>query len=287
MKIHWTVGKRMWLLSLSLICIIGLIGLFPLELNKFYGEKITKLSEILVPAVKHITFIDMLHDDIDTNVGIQSRVLESKKFDDLEDIIKHQEHDIDVYMLHFNDLMKLEFTKEINEILNKTFEISNKYIEQAKKLNDDTKNKKIDEFKKDQIKFKEVLASLDNSIIGLSASIQTYSKDISTGSAAFKKNAYNLNIIIQSLALILGIFFSIFSIRRLNLKLNKIVHSLSEETEKISQSAVNLADTSSDLSDLTKRQAAAVAETAASMEEMSSMLTQTSKHSASNMEVVD
>ena len=286
-KNNWTLGKRLWILSLSLIILIGVIGLVPFEFNLFYSSKIKNFSEVLLPSIKDVVLSDMFRDTIRLNATEIELVLETKKMDKLPELVKEEHDNTKAFLFHLNNLTALGLSQEAEVLLKSILVDAKKYVEYANRFSELAEQGHLQEIQADFPEFLEVFGKLDISIPKLIILFENYSKNHLDESNSFRKNATIFNVFILVCSLLVGVVFSLFIIKKLNKDLNYLVYGLTEETQKISQAAMNLEMTSSDLSELTKKQGSAIAQTAASMEEMSSMLTQTSKHSANNMSIVD
>ena len=86
----WTIRKRLWTLSSIMIILIFCIGIIPFQLNKFYNEKINKLSSEIIPAIKNLTLADMMHDGIRANIFGIIMASESKNYEKLKELSEEE-----------------------------------------------------------------------------------------------------------------------------------------------------------------------------------------------------
>lgn len=286
-RLQMTLGKRLWILSITLIFLTFIIGLVPFELNSFYTTKLNTLSDIIVPSIKDVVLADMVHDAIHSNTLELRILIDAKKFEKIDELEKDNKHLTEKFLGHLRALSKINLGKNLDEKVRDILPEANKYVEYSKLFYELAKEKKFDEINVIYNKFSESFDKLAERIASITELIDKHSQAIEEEAIAYNKNVIIFNVIILFLSLIFGTVFSAIIIRKLNQGLNILVLGLINETEKINTAATNLEITSADLSELTKKQNSAIAQTAASMEEMSSMLTQTSKHSAHNMSIVE
>ncbi|MFO7783282.1 MAG: methyl-accepting chemotaxis protein [Thermodesulfobacteriota bacterium] len=79
-------------------------------------------------------------------------------------------------------------------------------------------------------------------------------------------------------ALIIGILYAAFSIRKIVGRINKVIGGVMEGTEQVASSSEHVAGASQDLAEGASRQAASIEETSSSLEEVSSMVKQNAEH---------
>ncbi len=79
-------------------------------------------------------------------------------------------------------------------------------------------------------------------------------------------------------ALIIGILYATFSIRKIVSRINKVIGGVLEGTEQVASSSEHVAGASQDLAEGASRQAASIEETSSSLDEVSSMVKQNAEH---------
>ena len=287
---NWSIGKRLFVLSFSLILLIGIIGFIPFQLNKFYTEKITKFSKVIVPAGKTLTLADMMHDGIRGNILETLMIIESDKndiSDKLKELTEEEKEFTENFIKHLTLVDNLYLTAEIKEKIDSVMIDSKKYVEFSNTINKFANKKNMAEVEKVMPEFNKVFKVIENKMEEIHEDVNKYNDFILDETNQFSKSAIAINISILVFALFTAIILSIFIIYKLKKQLTGLMMILIEQTKMLSHGAVNLQKNSATLSEMTTRQAAAIAETAASMEEMSSMLTQTSKNSAHNKVIVE
>jgi methyl-accepting chemotaxis protein len=92
------------------------------------------------------------------------------------------------------------------------------------------------------------------------------------------KFSYTLILGFISFALLIGIFYAVFSIRSIVGKITATILGVNEKAEQVSSAAEQVSDSSNTLADGATKQAASIEETSSSLEEMSSMTKQNAEH---------
>ncbi|KAB8040899.1 hypothetical protein GCL60_02925 [Silvanigrella paludirubra] len=284
-KSIWTIRKRLWTLSSIMIILIFCIGIIPFQLNKFYNEKINKLSSEIIPAIKNLTLADMMHDGIRANIFGIIMASESKNYEKLKELSEEEKEFKSNFLNYLNSLNGLVLNKKIHDDLSLILTDAKIYTDLADKIAKNTLEKKNREAQITIIKFNEVFKKLEKSISEITTEVNNFSEINIKNTNDYGKNALYFLILILSLFLIAAILVSKFAIKKLNNSLNNLIIGLNSQSNSILQRANSSQKSTKELSDMTMKQAAAIQETAASMEEMSSMLTQTSKHSTHNLRI--
>lgn len=282
-KIIWTINQRLWTLAILMITLIFCIGIIPFQINKFYNGKVNNLSTEIIPAIKGITLADMLHDGIRANILAFIMAYESKNYERIKELSEEEKEFKEEFISHLNELTKLKLTNKLHDDLKIVLSDAKLYTELADKIAQNFVQKKLKEFDANYNDFNIVFKKLENSISILTNDINNLSEMSVKDSNEYGKNALYFLITTLAIFVIAATFLSRFSIRKLNNILNMIILELNTQANSILQRANSSQKSSKELSDMTMKQAAAIQQTAASMEEMSSMLTQTSKHSSNNL----
>ncbi|APJ03676.1 methyl-accepting chemotaxis protein [Silvanigrella aquatica] len=281
----WTIRKRLWTLSSLMILLIFLIGLIPFQLNKFYNEKINKFSTEIIPAIKNVTIADMFHDGVRSNIYGIIMASDSKNYDKLKELAEEGKKFKQSFLENLTAISSLTLNKKIHENLNSILIDAKKYNELSDKITKLTLEKRNIEARSTITQFNEIFKKLEESISSITNMINEYSDENIKNTNDYGKNALYFLIFTLSLFLLAGIVLSKFAIIKLNNSLNNLILGLNSQSHSILQRANSSQKNSKELSDMTMKQAAAIQQTAASMEEMSSMLTQTSKHSSHNLHI--
>ncbi|WP_186643682.1 methyl-accepting chemotaxis protein [Fluviispira vulneris] len=281
----WTIRKRLWTLSSLMIILIFCIGVIPFQLNNFYNEKINKFSSEIIPAMNHLTLADMLHDGIRANIFAIVMASESKNHEKIIELAEEEKEFKEKFLNHLNSLNILVLNKKIHDDLKLILIDAKKYTDLSEKIAKLAVAKKAIEAKSNIAPFNEVFKRLEKSIEELTKEVNEFSEKNIKNTNEYGRNSLYFLIAILSIFLSVGILLSKFSIKKLNNSLNSLIIGLNNQSNSIMQRANSSQKSSKELSDMTMKQAAAIQETAASMEEMSSMLTQTSKHSAHNLRI--
>lgn len=281
----WTIRKRLLSLFACMIILILLIGIIPFELNKFYTDKINTFSSEIIPAIKSVTLADMLHDGIRANLYGVIMARNTNNFERIKELsIESKEFNED-FLKNLNILNSLIKNKEINIKLNKVLADGKKYTELSENIIFNIMEKKNKDTKILISQFNDIFKQLEKSISNLTDDINNLADENIKITNEYSK--YSLYFLIFSLIIVLFLAFilSNFIIKKLNNILNELIIGLNNQSKAILLRAINSQKSSKELSDMTIKQGEAIQETAASMEEMSSMLTQTSKHSAHNLDI--
>ena len=284
---NWTIAKRLWILSLTLIMLNCISLIFPFKISEYYNSKVKKFTELVMPSSKEVILADMNHDSIRSNVFALIMAMDGKNYDKIPELLNEQKKYTELFLTHFKNLEKLQLTKEIDNYASDVIKDAEIYSSISIKIGQLVQQRNPEAVRQELPKFGVIFTKLEGSIAQLTNMIEKVSDEQLNETNIFAKEIIFFNIGLLIISLIFGFGFSVYIIKKLNKVLNSLVRGLSGEAQKISSAATNLEITSSDLSELTKKQASAIAQTAASMEEMSSMLTQTSKHSANNMSIVE
>lgn len=282
-KIIWTINQRLWTLAILMITLIFCIGIIPFQINKFYNAKVNNLSTEIIPAIKGITLADMLHDGMRANILSIIMAYESKNYERIKELSEEEKEFKEEFISHLNELTKLKLTDKVHTDLKIVLSDAKLYNEFADKIVQNFAQRKLRDFDANYSNFNIVFKKLENSISNLTNDINSLSDISVKDSNEYSKNALYFLITTLVVFVISAVFLSRFSIRKLNNILNMIILELNAQANSILQRANSSQKSSKELSDMTMKQAAAIQQTAASMEEMSSMLTQTSKHSSNNL----
>lgn len=284
-NINWTIRKRLLLLSSIMILLIFIIGIIPFQLNNFYNDKINKFSSEIIPAMKNLTLADMMHDGIRSNIYGIIMAAESKKVDRIKELVEEQKEFKEKFLNYLNNLNGLTLNKKIHDDLNIILIDAKKYTELSDKIAKNVVDLKHKDSSVLLNQFNDVFKKLEKSISDLTQEVNNFTDLSVQNTNEYGKKALFFLLGILSIFLIFAISLSNISIKKLNSILNNLILALNNQANTILQKANNSQKSSKELSDMTMKQAAAIQETAASMEEMSSMLTQTSKHSNHNLQI--
>ncbi|MBW2017437.1 MAG: methyl-accepting chemotaxis protein [Deltaproteobacteria bacterium] len=83
---------------------------------------------------------------------------------------------------------------------------------------------------------------------------------------------------VMGAALLLGVFYALISIKRINAKINTVIRGVSEAAEQVASAAGQVSKSSQELAEGSSHQAAAIEETSSSLEEISSMVKQNAEN---------
>ncbi len=189
------------------------------------------------------------------------------------------------FLNHLNNLNSLILNKKIHDDLKLILIDAKIYTDLSDKIAKNALDKRNSETRILLIQFNDIFKKLEKSISSIIITVNAYSEQNIKNTNDYGRNSLYFLITILSTFLCAAIFLSKFSIKKLNNSLNSLILALNSQSIFIMQRANSSQKSSKELSDMTMKQAAAIQETAASMEEMSSMLTQTSKHSAHNLRI--
>lgn len=274
----WTVGKKLWLLSVLTSAVLILVQVFNVGTIRDLTESVDGLGSISLPSVRYMTLVDMMHDGIRATV-FRSFVVassgseEQKKEVQLE--LQEMTQNIDEY---FNVLNQLQMSEEIRKLENESVTKVLSYTSTAQKIIDLNSENKLSEANRMLPEFEKAFSDLEENLEILGDKIENQSKQQVLLSQKKSTEAIQLGYSIGAVGVLFGLLISFFLNKDLVKSLSQVIHSLRGESEQLRIHTDGVDISSLSLSSASQQSAAAIQQTAAAIDEIQATVLKTTDH---------
>lgn len=264
-----SIMRQLWMLTMFLVAIIGLLGAFTFWRSSALYSALDTTANKQLPAVRYMTLADMLHD------GLRAVVIESLykgnkgQFDALTEIAKEKDEKVQEFHGYIDKLLGLELSKATTEQVVNTKPALKTYTDICSKIVDLVKDGNV-------VEAEALLPQFETSFKELEDKLEVVGTDIGEEASTFSASGSNTLFMIGALSffgIILGFFFSLWSMRNLKKFIEGFLAEVVRTSENIATVSERLSNANTQFSSSATEGAASLQETVASLDELSSMVT--------------
>lgn len=271
-----TITRKLWLLTGLLIANILAVGVIGMWNSKRLTHSLNVVGAIDLPALRHMTTIDMHHDGI--KAIVYQAIVETERDPSM---ITEFERDLEEASAEIVKNLSAEAKLQISESAQKNLEgvkpTLDAYMGEARGILAKIKAG-------DRASLGESMKSFMVAFKGLEAELEKVADDIESGAEKDLQEAESLaatSDVLGAVLIAFGLFFGFGAgavvIRSLVKSMKLVTDGLTADAQSLTVAADRINVASEALGNSTTEQAAAIEETASSMEEISSMIAQTSQ----------
>lgn len=284
---NWSVTRRLWILSAVMIFNVLVAGGIQWYGNYALRSSLVSISERDLPGIRLMTLVDMMHDGIRAAVfkalyfhskGVESEVLAAKK--ELDEFSKNMRE-------YIGGLETLAYDSESKVDIKKVNPEIEAYAAMAENIVGEIISRNTKNMEKHLGEFHSAFKALEERLEVLGEAIEKNSINEKQNADRLATRTSIVNGVIVFVSVLMGLFFSWYTINSLSRNLNRLMAKLMTESTQLEHSSNQINVASQKLSEATTEQAAAIEETVSSMEEMTAMLGQTTQQSAETIRVAE
>ncbi len=279
-----TISSKLWLLSFGLLFNLLIIAGLSLWTSGRLTKELNLSMDVLLPAVRNMTLIDMMHDGIRGSVFYSIIISGTTDKASIDEARRDGLELIDNMKAYVDNLKKLDLPPEIRAAIDPMIPTLLSYEDLAISITNLALDGRLDEAKSQLPEFQDQFENLEVLLIKLGDQISTAAQVASDEGHKLVNYAELTNKIVVAIGVIFGLFFCWLIIRKLQKSMTYVIHELSSEAQTVTQSARQLSSTAQNLSASSSQQASALQETAASVDEITAMVKKTSDN-AKQLEV--
>lgn len=282
---NWTIGRKLWTLSLALMANMALVGLVEYRNMGNLILAVEDLADVELPAVRDMGKIDMYHDGIRSLVYralIASASPESTEKQEIQDEFNEMSKLLNE---NLDEMAKLGLSDDIHKQTQRSATQVLEYVAFAKEVIGHISSGRANLALKALPRFEESFKSLEKELGALGEMV---AKNAGKSKSKAEEDASKARMISHAIlifGLLFGVLGSYFSIRDLVSSLTGAARQLSAEAEALQRASGVIGTASEKLSEAATEQSAAIEETVSSMEEISSMLSQTAQQSQNSLKL--
>jgi methyl-accepting chemotaxis protein len=275
MKINeFSIKARIVTLIMALV--IGQVALISVAVDRSHSllQNLTNVTQVELPASRHLTLADMMHD------GIRAVVLEAlydfeiKALDEIPEVEKEAKEKRDLMVETFESLKKVPLSQARMQELASASEMVAQYGDSSLAVIESIKGgdrAKIVDSKKS---FDEVFEKVETLLGDLGEKIQKEA----TSSGDSGKNIVQSVLLFSLVSLVFSLALSVFIYAWTRKSFAAIVEKLSLGSSQINSLANVLSQESNKVRESSLEQAASIQESVSALSEMSSMIAQTGEN---------
>ena len=278
-----TLKNRIVFLSSSILFGLMTLAYVSYGKSKALMMQLEDVSQTQLPAIRHMTLIDMYHDSIRSVVLDALLSASEKNFPHFKEISDDLKEINDNFNTSISELEGLAIAKDTKAEIQKSKPSVEVYLKNAHEIVGLASKGMVVATKVKYVEF-------DKSFKQLEGELETLGKKIGDDANKARdegKDVLSKIAMIASLFMVFGIVLSFYVIRRLNGQLNDVTSKL-QKTVKVMVSEVNqLGQVSNTVAVASTQQNSAVHEAVASLAEISSMVQNTAESSKASMKMAE
>lgn len=266
MKFKGLINQIFWLVSFLCTAIL-VVGVGSFIFAKALGKEVSKFAHVSLPAQVAMDNIDMMHDNIRSNVFSALFFAQQGNAESVEKSIADNQESVSTIRERTEELLKMEVSVETKGMIQSSKASLDSYISAAQTILDLAKTKDLEKTGPALVEFEKYFDALESDLEKISTNISLDTK------AEAMDITSSLNFILFGA---LAVFFfgfagSMLIFRKMKKEIIQFVKVSNDATRILHNTVTSLNGNSTSLSQSISETAASFEETVASLEELSSM----------------
>jgi len=270
---NFTLSKRLWVLGISILGCLGILAIFSTLGSQKIMTQLTEVAQIDLPAVRNMTYADMMHDGL-RGVVMESLIVAHQKDKKRTEELWHEaEEKSKEFNKYIGDLDSLPLNSKIKEAIQEVKPFLMEYTEAVLKVTEKAHRGEVPEALAMLPAFSEIFKKLETKMEVLGDLIEKEANQ-TRGAGA---ETVSLILVISAFSTVFALALIVFISRDINKIFAKLVFQLKNIVEQSDKSSIDVGSASRAVAESSTEQAAAIQESVAAMTEVSNMISFTAR----------